>query len=97
MRIAAIPNKISTVGIEVPNKNVNTVYLREIIDSDAFKKSESKLTFSIGKDISGEAIVGNIAKLPHLLVAGTTGFGQVRMPEFTYTQYPVQGHRPGRS
>lgn len=76
VRIAAIPNKISTVGIEVPNKNVNTVYLREIIDSDAFKKSESKLTFSIGKDISGEAIVGNIAKLPHLLVAGTTGSGK---------------------
>ena len=76
VRIAAIPNKISTVGIEVPNKKVNTVYLRDIIDSSAFKNSDSKLTFAIGENISGEAIVSNIAKLPHLLVAGTTGSGK---------------------
>lgn len=76
VRIAAIPNKISTVGIEVPNKNINTVYLREIIDSSAFHDSASKISFAIGKNISGEAIVGNIAKLPHLLVAGTTGSGK---------------------
>ena len=76
VRISAIPNRISTVGIEVPNKNVNTVYLREIIDSKEFRESESKLTFAIGKDISGDAIVGNIARLPHLLVAGTTGSGK---------------------
>lgn len=76
VRIAAIPNKVSTVGIEVPNKNINTVYLREIIDSPAFKNAKSKTTFAIGKDISGEAIVGNISKLPHLLIAGTTGSGK---------------------
>lgn len=76
VRIAAVPNKISTVGIEVPNRKINTVYLREIIDSDAFRKSESKISFAIGKSISGEAVVGNIAKLPHLLVAGTTGSGK---------------------
>ena len=76
VRIAAIPNKISTVGIEVPNKLISKVYLRDIIDSPEFRNSTSKLTFAIGKNISGEAIVGNISKLPHLLVAGTTGSGK---------------------
>ena len=76
VRIAAIPNKISTVGIEVPNKNVSTVYLREIIASPEFRNAKSKLTFAIGKNISGDVMVGNIAKLPHLLVAGTTGSGK---------------------
>ena len=76
VRIAAIPNKISTVGIEVPNKNVSTVYLREIIDAPEFKNAKSKLTFAIGKNISGDVMVGNISKLPHLLVAGTTGSGK---------------------
>ncbi len=76
VRIAAMPNKIATVGIEVPNKVNGKVLLREIIDSNEFKSSGSKLTFAIGKNISGDAIVGNIAKLPHLLVAGTTGSGK---------------------
>ena len=76
VRIAPIPNKISTVGIEVPNKIVSTVFLRDIIDSDAFGAAGSRLTFALGKDIGGNAIVGNIAKLPHLLIAGTTGSGK---------------------
>ncbi len=76
VRIGAMPNKISTVGIEVPNKTVSTVYLRDIIDSAAFRRSASKLTFAVGKNIGGEAIVGDITKLPHLLVAGTTGSGK---------------------
>jgi len=76
VRIAAIPNKLSTVGIEVPNKLISKVNLREIIDSSAFKNSKSKLTFAIGKDISGNAVIGDISKLPHLLVAGTTGSGK---------------------
>ncbi len=76
VRIAAMPGKISTVGIEVPNKLVSKVYLRDIIDSPEFKKASSKLTFAIGKNIGGEAIVGNISKLPHMLVAGTTGSGK---------------------
>ena len=76
VRIGAMPNKISTVGIEVPNKSVSTVYLRDIIDSSNFNRSASKLTFAIGKNIGGEAIVGDISKLPHLLVAGTTGSGK---------------------
>ena len=76
VRIAPIPDKISTVGIEVPNKIVSTVYLRDIIDSPRFAGAKSKLSFALGKDISGDAIVGNIAKLPHLLIAGTTGSGK---------------------
>ncbi len=76
VRIAAMPNKIATVGIEVPNKVVSQVLLRDIIASPEFKNSKSPLTFAIGKNISGEAVVGNISKLPHLLVAGTTGSGK---------------------
>lgn len=76
VRIAPIPDKISMVGIEVPNKLVSTVYLREIIESAAFKNSKSKLTFALGKDISGECVIGDIAKLPHMLIAGTTGSGK---------------------
>ncbi|UOO38747.1 DNA translocase FtsK [Oscillospiraceae bacterium CM] len=76
VRIAAMPNKISTVGIEVPNKLVSKVFLRDIIDSPTFKNAPSKLTFAIGKNIGGEAIVGDIARLPHMLVAGTTGSGK---------------------
>jgi S-DNA-T family DNA segregation ATPase FtsK/SpoIIIE len=76
VRISAMPDKISTVGVEVPNKLVSTVFLRDIIESREFKTAQSKLTFAIGKNISGEAIVGNISKLPHMLVAGTTGSGK---------------------
>lgn len=76
VRIAPIPEKISTVGIEVPNKLISMVYLHDIIDSAVFKSAQSKLSFAIGEDISGNAIIGNIAKLPHLLIAGTTGSGK---------------------
>ncbi len=76
VRIAPIPDKISTVGVEVPNKLVSTVYLRDIIDTPTFRNASSKLSFAIGKDIGGNSIVGNIAKLPHLLIAGTTGSGK---------------------
>lgn len=76
VRIAPIPDKISTVGIEVPNKLVSTVYLRDIIESPKFQGAKSKLSFALGKDIGGDCIVGNIAKLPHMLIAGTTGSGK---------------------
>ena len=76
VRIAAVPGKISVVGIEVPNRVVNTVSLREVIDSQEFEKAKSKSSFAIGKDIGGSCIVGNIAKLPHMLIAGTTGSGK---------------------
>ena len=76
VRIAAVPGKISVVGIEVPNRAVTTVSLREVIDSAEFSKAKSKSSFSVGKDIGGSCIVGNIAKLPHMLIAGTTGSGK---------------------
>jgi len=76
VRIAAMPNKISTVGIEVPNKNISKVHLRDVIESQPFSQAKSKLTFAIGMDISGEPIVGDVPKLPHMLVAGTTGSGK---------------------
>lgn len=76
VRIAAVPGKISVVGIEVPNKAVTTVSLREVIDSPEFSKAKSKSSFAVGKDIGGNCIVGNIAKLPHMLIAGTTGSGK---------------------
>ena len=76
VRIAPVPGKISVVGIEVPNVAVTTVALREVIDSREFKDSTSKSTFSVGKDIGGNCIVGNIAKMPHMLIAGTTGSGK---------------------
>lgn len=76
VRIAAVPGKISVVGIEVPNRAVTTVSLREVIDSPEFARAKSKSSFSVGKDIGGSCIVGNIAKLPHMLIAGTTGSGK---------------------
>ena len=76
VRIAAVPGKISIVGIEVPNRAVTNVSLREVIDSPEFARAKSKSSFSVGKDIGGTCIVGNIAKLPHMLIAGTTGSGK---------------------
>ena len=76
VRIAAVPGKISVVGIEVPNRSVTMVSLREVIDSPEFQRAKSKSSFSVGKDISGSCIVGNIARMPHMLIAGTTGSGK---------------------
>jgi len=76
VRIAPVPGKISVVGIEVPNRIVTNVNLREVIDSNEFNRSKSKSTFAVGKDIGGTCIVGNIAKMPHMLIAGTTGSGK---------------------
>ena len=76
VRIAPIPDKISTVGIEVPNRTVTSVAIREVIGSKEFTDSTSKVSFAVGKDIAGNCIVGNIAKLPHMLIAGTTGSGK---------------------
>ena len=76
VRIAAVPGKISVVGIEVPNRAVTAVSLREVIDSNEFSNAKSKSSFAVGKDIGGSCIVGNIAKLPHMLIAGTTGSGK---------------------
>jgi S-DNA-T family DNA segregation ATPase FtsK/SpoIIIE len=73
--VAPIPGK-SVVGIEVPNAVRETVYLKEIIDTDPFRNSKSKLSFGLGKDISGGPFVVDLARMPHLLVAGSTGSGK---------------------
>ena len=72
---APIPGK-PAVGIEIENDRINMVTVREIIDSAEFKKSESKITFAVGKDISGKAIVADLKTMPHLLIAGSTGSGK---------------------
>lgn len=72
---APIPGK-AAVGIEVPNKVVSMVSMRELIDSDEFRNADSKLTCVLGRDISGEIVTTDLAKLPHLLIAGTTGSGK---------------------
>lgn len=76
VRVAAIPDKISVVGIEVPNKQVTMVTLREVLSSSAFIRAKSKVTFAAGKDISGTVVLGDIARMPHLMIAGTTGSGK---------------------
>ena len=76
VRIAPIPDKISVVGIEVPNKLVTPVHIREVIESREFTQHKSTVAFAVGKDIAGNNIVGNIGKLPHVLIAGTTGSGK---------------------
>jgi S-DNA-T family DNA segregation ATPase FtsK/SpoIIIE len=73
--IAPIPGK-AVVGIEVPNKVRQTVYLREIIESEVFASSKNMLTLSLGKTIAGEPFVADLTKMPHLLVAGSTGSGK---------------------
>lgn len=72
---APIPGK-SAVGIEVPNRENNTVYLRDLLESERFKKANGKLNFAVGKDIAGQTVVTDIAKMPHLLIAGATGSGK---------------------
>ncbi len=72
---APIPGR-DVVGIEIPNENIDTIYLREILESDVFKESSSSLTVALGKDIVGNPFVTDLKKLPHLLIAGTTGSGK---------------------
>ena len=76
VRIAPIPDKISVVGIEVPNKLVSAVHIRDVLESHEFTQHKSSVAFAVGKDIAGNNIIGNIAKLPHVLIAGTTGSGK---------------------
>lgn len=72
---APIPGK-SAVGIEVPNKENNMVLLRDLLEADEFKKNPSHLAFAVGKDIGGQVVVADVAKMPHLLIAGATGSGK---------------------
>jgi S-DNA-T family DNA segregation ATPase FtsK/SpoIIIE len=72
---APIPGK-SAIGIEVPNPEISIVTLREVLESDVFREAPGKLTIGFGRDISGQPVVGNLARMPHLLVAGATGSGK---------------------
>lgn len=72
---APIPGK-AAIGIEVPNKESQAVYFRDLLESDNYTKFPSKIAFAVGKDISGQVVVADIAKMPHLLVAGATGSGK---------------------
>ena len=76
VRIAPIPDKISVVGIEVPNRTVSPVLIRDVIESRAFLDHRSSVAFAVGRDIGNNNIVGDISKLPHVLIAGTTGSGK---------------------
>ncbi|MCL2486824.1 MAG: DNA translocase FtsK, partial [Oscillospiraceae bacterium] len=72
---APIPGK-PAVGVEIPNQHVSTVKVRELIDTEAFRKSQSPVTVSVGKDIEGNIVLADLSKMPHLLVAGSTGSGK---------------------
>ena len=72
---APIPGK-AAIGIEVPNNKQTAVFLREVLDSEEFSKSKKKLAFALGKDISGKCVVGDLATMPHMLIAGATGSGK---------------------
>ena len=72
---APIPGK-AAVGIEVPNKNVGVVRMRDLVESNRFCSAPSKLTVALGRDISGQVTVADLAKMPHLLIAGSTGSGK---------------------
>ena len=74
-RVSVIPGK-NALGIELPNVKRQTVYLRELLESNAYSRSTAALPISLGKDISGDPIVVDLAKMPHLLIAGTTGSGK---------------------
>ena len=75
VRIAVVPGK-NSIGIELPNENRNTVYLREIFDSENFQKQEKGIPLSLGKDIGGTPIIADLSLMPHLLISGTTGSGK---------------------
>ena len=76
VRVAPVPGKSSIIGIEVPNRITTSVPIREVLSSDAFRKNSSALAVAVGKDIGGNCIVGDLSKMPHLLIAGTTGSGK---------------------
>jgi S-DNA-T family DNA segregation ATPase FtsK/SpoIIIE len=75
VRVAVVPGR-TVIGIELPNLKAETVYLRELLDSPAYEKHTGRLALGLGKDISGEPVIADLARMPHLLIAGTTGSGK---------------------
>jgi S-DNA-T family DNA segregation ATPase FtsK/SpoIIIE len=74
-RVAVVPGR-NVIGIELPNAKAETVYLRELLTSEAYERAASRLTLVLGKDIGGAPVIGDLARMPHLLIAGTTGSGK---------------------
>ncbi len=85
---APIPGK-AAVGIEVPNKELSAVYLREVIESNEFTATNKNLSFSLGKDIGGNCVVSDLTKMPHLLVAGATGSGKECLYKFINNKFTL--------
>ena len=77
-------------GIEIPNKEKEVVALKDIIDSNEFRKAKSKLSFALGKDAAGEAVVTDIAKMPHVLIAGSTGSRKKCLYKYFDNKYNIQ-------
>jgi S-DNA-T family DNA segregation ATPase FtsK/SpoIIIE len=75
VRVAVVPGR-TVIGIELPNAKAETVYLRELLDSPAYEKHGGRLVLGLGKDIGGEPVIADLARMPHLLIAGTTGSGK---------------------
>jgi S-DNA-T family DNA segregation ATPase FtsK/SpoIIIE len=75
VRVAVVPGR-TVIGIELPNLKAETVYLRELLDSPSYEKHAGRLALGLGKDISGEPVIADLARMPHLLIAGTTGSGK---------------------
>jgi S-DNA-T family DNA segregation ATPase FtsK/SpoIIIE len=75
VRVAVVPGR-TVIGIELPNTKAETVYLRELLDSPAYEQHAGKLALTLGKDIGGEPVIADLARMPHLLIAGTTGSGK---------------------
>ncbi len=75
VRVAVVPGR-TVIGIELPNTKAETVYLRELLDSPAYEQHSGKLALALGKDIGGEPVIADLARMPHLLIAGTTGSGK---------------------
>ncbi len=90
LRVSPIHGK-NTIGIEVPNKLREIVSFREVLSSDTFRKSHSKLTLALGKNIAGESIIADLTKMPHLLVAGATGAGKSVSINCNGNEHPLQG------
>lgn len=87
---APIPGK-QAVGIEIPNQDTEMVHLRDVIDSEEFVKSDSKLSVGLGKDVSGARVIADIAKMPHLLVARKYRFRKECVRKYSYHKYHIQG------
>ena len=75
VRVAVVPGR-TVIGIELPNLKAETVYLRELLDCPAYEKHAGRLVLGLGKDIGGEPVIADLARMPHLLIAGTTGSGK---------------------